>query len=106
MTKSKSNFGASCPQCGWRLPVLAGEKRDSKTGFTCPDCESDLRYNANIGKMGMISGGGGGTLLLIAFLAFGPSDTLKLVAGIGAGLIGVALLYVEKLELVAQDNSS
>jgi DNA-directed RNA polymerase subunit RPC12/RpoP len=91
--------GARCPYCDWRLPLFSGEIRSGKEQFACPQRSEKIFYNANIGPFSSI-GAFTGTILLVSFLAWGPSNFVKLVAGILASLLMVAFFCLERLEKV------
>lgn len=100
MSNVSKSFFASCPYCQWRLPLLGNYRQNPGKPFQCPRCFKSIKYMSNVGIFGLAPNVTA-PIVLIIFLALGPSNVLKFMAAIIAIVLTLVFLKMEDLEIAS-----
>ena len=95
---------AACPRCGWKFPFWAGKYRRDKRTFNCPDCGTELRYEARIGPLGKLKAPMG----VVAYLVLRPYVKLGgwgILALVLFGILAI-VFFLRRERLMIHDEAS
>ena len=101
--KKSLKYGARCPGCGWKLPLIYKPARPGRKRFDCPGC-GEVLHLSKLSEPGLNSSTY--MVLLVAFLYWFNSfeGGVKLMIFIAVFALAVLHVGLEKLQFVEDVN--